>query len=220
MGQAPLNPFRYSARRLDSGTVASTGAGVPAGGSGYDMGARRYGPDLGGFYQADVFHGSLADLGLSLDPLTQNRYALAAGNPVSYTETDGHALRPDGGSGAVYGPRPPSPPPALSPPPDTGDGGGGGGCSTAASTPPVGSSDRARGGHVMRSERCDQGQDPRQTASDLHLYTERATGIEPASTAWEQVPPTGGGDLACVGGRCDHADVDRCWPPRMAANGP
>ncbi len=46
--------------------------------------------DTGGFLQRDQFAGALADLGLALDPLTQNRYALAGGNPISYVEWDGH----------------------------------------------------------------------------------------------------------------------------------
>jgi len=88
--QAPLNPYRYSSRRMDSGTVASTSPAVASGAGGYDMDARRCGPDIGAFLQQDQFNGALADLGLATDPLTQNRYALAGGNPVSYVEWDGH----------------------------------------------------------------------------------------------------------------------------------
>jgi hypothetical protein len=54
-----------------------------------------FGPDLGSFLQQDQFAGALADLGLALDPLTQNRYALAGGNAISYVEWDGHAVTPD-----------------------------------------------------------------------------------------------------------------------------
>ena len=75
---------------MDSGTAPSGSPAVPAGAGGYDMGARRYGPDLGAFLQQDLYYGALADLGLALDPLTQNRYALAGGNPISYVELDGH----------------------------------------------------------------------------------------------------------------------------------
>src|SRR5258708_30777993 len=32
----------------------------------------------------------MADLSLSIDPLTQNRYDLAGGNPISFGEWDGH----------------------------------------------------------------------------------------------------------------------------------
>ncbi|MFB9236170.1 Ig-like domain-containing protein [Plantactinospora siamensis] len=89
---APVNPYRYSNRRMDSGTVSSgsTPSPVPNGSGGYDMGARRYGPDTARFLQQDKFYGAVANLGLALDPLTQNRYALAGGNPVSYMEMDGH----------------------------------------------------------------------------------------------------------------------------------
>ncbi len=38
----------------------------------------------------DVLSGALGDLSLTSDPLTQNRYALAGGNPVSFVEWDGH----------------------------------------------------------------------------------------------------------------------------------
>jgi RHS repeat-associated protein len=89
---APTNPYRYTSRRMDSGTASSnsTPSPVPNGSAGYDMGARRYGPDTGAFLQQDMYAGALSNLGLSLDPLTQNRYALAGGNPISYIETDGH----------------------------------------------------------------------------------------------------------------------------------
>jgi hypothetical protein len=86
---------------MDSGTASSTTSSVPAGSSGYDMGARRFGPDMGQFLQADIFYGALADLGLALDPLTQNRYSLAGGNPISFVEIDGHMLIADGGGGAA-----------------------------------------------------------------------------------------------------------------------
>jgi hypothetical protein len=93
--QAPLNPYRYASRRMDSGTVPSGSPAVASGAGGYDMGARRFGPDLGAFLQQDQFYGALSDLGLALDPLTQNRYALAGGNPISYVEWDGHAPTQD-----------------------------------------------------------------------------------------------------------------------------
>ena len=89
----PLNPFRYSAKRMDTGSKT------------LDMGARRFGPDLSRFLNQDVYHGALANLGLSMDPLTNNRYALAAGNPISYAEWDGHVAVLDGvgGTGGTSG---------------------------------------------------------------------------------------------------------------------
>jgi RHS repeat-associated protein len=74
----PLNPYRYSAKRLDTGNGT------------LDMGARRYGPNIASFLQQDMFEDALGDLELSQDPLTANRYSLAGGNPVSFIETDGH----------------------------------------------------------------------------------------------------------------------------------
>jgi RHS repeat-associated protein len=97
--QAPINPYRFAGKRMDSGTAPSAAPTGPAGAFGYDMGARRYGPDLNGFLQQDMFAGALGDLGLALDPLTQNRYALAGGNPISYIESDGHMALADGGGG-------------------------------------------------------------------------------------------------------------------------
>jgi RHS repeat-associated protein len=105
-GQAPLNPYRYTNKRMDSGTAASSAPTVATGSSGYDMGARRFGPDLGGFLQQDMFHGALGDLGLATDPLTQNRYALAGGNPISFMELDGHMAVADGGGGGSASPNP------------------------------------------------------------------------------------------------------------------
>jgi len=47
--------------------------------------------------------GALATLGLATDPLTQNTYSLAGGNPVSHVEWDGHMLIADGGAFAESG---------------------------------------------------------------------------------------------------------------------
>jgi RHS repeat-associated protein len=90
----PLNAFRYSGKRFDSGSGS------------IDMGARRFGPDTARFLQRDNFNGATADLGLSLDPLTQNRYALASGNPISFVEWDGHLFFADGGGGGAMSPTP------------------------------------------------------------------------------------------------------------------
>ena len=120
--QAPLNPFRYAGKRIDSGPANA--ASAPAG---YDMGARRYAPDLGRFLQQDMYAGALSNLGLTLDPLTQNRYALAGGNPISYIELDGHAVTPDGGGGGSSSPAP-------APPADPTSSTGGGGCSGSTPT--------------------------------------------------------------------------------------
>jgi len=90
----PLNPYRYSARRFDSGSGT------------IDMGARRFGPDTGRFLQPDLFLGALSNLGLSTDVLTGNRYALAAGNPLSFLESDGHRLIWDGSGTSAPSPNP------------------------------------------------------------------------------------------------------------------
>jgi RHS repeat-associated protein len=74
----PTNRYRYSDKRLDPTTNT------------LDMGARRFGPNTATFLQADKYEDALGDLALNEDPLTTNRYSLAAGNPVSFIETDGH----------------------------------------------------------------------------------------------------------------------------------
>src|SRR5947207_9023349 len=70
------------------------------------MGARRFGPDTGRFLQQDRYQGALSDLGLGLDPLTQNRYSLAGGNPVGYIERDGHQYLDAGAGGGSSDPNP------------------------------------------------------------------------------------------------------------------
>ena len=92
----PTNAYRYSARRFDSGSKS------------IDMGARRFGPENSRFLQPDVFNGALNDLGLTFDPLTQNRYSLAGGNPISFVEWDGHRLLANGGGGGATTPAPPA----------------------------------------------------------------------------------------------------------------
>jgi RHS repeat-associated protein len=81
----PLNAYRYTGKRED------TGSGT------LDMGARRFAPDIGRFISSDFYTDALADIGLSTDPLAQNRYALAGGNPVGYIEVDGHKIEAGGG---------------------------------------------------------------------------------------------------------------------------
>ncbi|WP_185749187.1 Ig-like domain-containing protein [Humibacillus xanthopallidus] len=97
----PLNPYQFQGRRLDSGGATASSAS-----SSLDMGARRYAADTGRFLQEDMYASALGDLGLALDPLSQNRYALAGGNPISFVEVDGHRLIADGGGGGSTSPSP------------------------------------------------------------------------------------------------------------------
>jgi len=92
--QDPLNAYRYTGKRFDSGSGT------------LDMGARRFGPDVGRFLQQDQFSGALSDMALSFDPLTQNRYALAGGNPLSFIEWDGHMVMMDGNGNGSKNPAP------------------------------------------------------------------------------------------------------------------
>ena len=90
----PLNPYRYAAKRYDTGSQT------------LDTGTRRFDLGSGRYLQQDFYRGALDDLGLSTDPLNQNRYALAAANPIGYTESDGHLSIPDGGGGSSPSPSP------------------------------------------------------------------------------------------------------------------
>ncbi len=81
----PFNPYRYAAKRFDSGSQT------------IDMGARRFATDTNKFLQPDQFNNALSNLALGSDPITQNRYSLAGGNPLSSIEWDGHYPIPDGG---------------------------------------------------------------------------------------------------------------------------
>ena len=74
----PLNPIRYTDKRRDAATNT------------LDMGARRFGPAVSSFLQEDLYEGALENLSLGEDPVTANRYSLAGGNPVGFTEADGH----------------------------------------------------------------------------------------------------------------------------------
>jgi RHS repeat-associated protein len=75
---AKQNPFRFEGFYYDRATGA------------YDMQARQYRPDQGRFLTQDSYEAANADLQLQGDPLTQDRYAFAAGNPISNIEYDGH----------------------------------------------------------------------------------------------------------------------------------
>ncbi len=88
----PFNPYQYSATRYDSGSQT------------YDMGVRRYDPSAERFLQLDQYQGALSDLSLAADPLTQNRYDLAASNPVTYSDPSGHYLLSQNGACDYYQP--------------------------------------------------------------------------------------------------------------------
>lgn len=85
---ASENPFRFEGFYYDSGVES------------YDMLARQYRPDAGRFLSQDRFEAAAGDLALQSDPLTQNRYAFAGGNPVTNIEWDGHRVY---GSGSASG---------------------------------------------------------------------------------------------------------------------
>jgi RHS repeat-associated protein len=76
--EAKAAPFRFQGFYSD--TAVQT----------YDMQARSYRPDVGRFLSQDRFEAASADIALQSDPLTQNRYAFAGGNPINNVEFDGH----------------------------------------------------------------------------------------------------------------------------------
>jgi RHS repeat-associated protein len=76
--EAQENPFRFEGFYYDSGVKT------------YDMFARPYRPEIGRFLTQDRYASASQDLLLQSDPLTQNRYAFAGGNPVNTIEFDGH----------------------------------------------------------------------------------------------------------------------------------
>jgi RHS repeat-associated protein len=75
---AKANPFRFEGHYYDSETKL------------YDMRARSYLPERGRFLGEDRYEDPLADQALEADPLTQDRYLFAGGNPVDNVEFDGH----------------------------------------------------------------------------------------------------------------------------------
>jgi RHS repeat-associated protein len=90
----PFSSYRFNAMRWDS----SSGQ--------YDMGFRNYSPGLNQFLSRDMYNGALADMGLSTDPFTGNRYTFGAGNPVSNIELDGHMFPAMGGGSSNSGTTP------------------------------------------------------------------------------------------------------------------
>jgi RHS repeat-associated protein len=81
------NPFRFEGFYYDQPVRT------------YDMQARHYRPDIGRFLTQDRFEDAGSDIALQGDPLTNNRYAFLAGDPVGNVESDGHI--PGAGSGCV-----------------------------------------------------------------------------------------------------------------------
>jgi RHS repeat-associated protein len=72
------NPFRFEGHYYDAAFKT------------YDMKARAYLPEIGRFLQEDHYEQALGDQALETDPLTQDRYAFAGGNPLNNIEFDGH----------------------------------------------------------------------------------------------------------------------------------
>ncbi|WP_224749800.1 RHS repeat-associated core domain-containing protein [Polycladospora coralii] len=76
--KAMYNPYRYTGKRWDDETET------------YDMGFRNYNPSIARFDTRDMYADAAQDIGLAMSLATGSRYAFAGGNPVSYSELDGH----------------------------------------------------------------------------------------------------------------------------------
>jgi len=87
---SPINPYRYAGKRIDTATGT------------LQTGDRRYDPVTSRYQTPDLFRGALDDLGLSADPINGNRYGLAEGNPVGFSETDGHIACASDYNGQTY----------------------------------------------------------------------------------------------------------------------
>ncbi|SFT04974.1 DNRLRE domain-containing protein [Marininema halotolerans] len=87
-GSPMYNPYRYTAKRWDPDAES------------YDMGFRNYDPSIARFDTRDAYSDASQDLGLAMDMATGSRYAFAGGNPVSYSELDGHIPLIPGGNAA------------------------------------------------------------------------------------------------------------------------
>jgi RHS repeat-associated protein len=83
--RAQANPFRFEGFYYDSAVRT------------YDMQARAYRPETARFLSEDRYADAGLDIALQSDPLTQNRYVFAGGNPVSNVEWDGHCFGKKGG---------------------------------------------------------------------------------------------------------------------------
>ncbi len=77
------------------------------------MGFRTYDPSLNQFLSRDMYNGALADMNLTTDPFTGNRYTFAAGNPITNIEQDGHMF-PGGGQCGILASNPCNPSPGTS----------------------------------------------------------------------------------------------------------
>jgi RHS repeat-associated protein len=145
--RSPINPYRYTAKRYDTGAKT------------LDMGARRFGPDVGRFLQQDQLESALGDLGLAADPLTGNRYALAGGNPVSYVEWDGHMIIDGGGTASS-----------------------GGGSATSSAPPPAPTSSPSAGAYAATREAGAGWSNPTSTGSETACEKLGACAQRPETT--------------------------------------
>ncbi len=76
--KAAYNDYRYGGQPWDANTQS------------YDLGFRDYFPSLGRFLSPDSYNDSVTNKGLVMDTMTNNLYSYAGGNPVDFSDQDGH----------------------------------------------------------------------------------------------------------------------------------
>ena len=159
-----MNPYRFNSMRVDGATGQ------------YDMGFRTYDPGLNRFLTRDSYNGALDDVSLGLDPWTVNRYAFAGGNPVTFSELDGHRPIEENGD-EVENPSPYYPPTddssSSSSSSNSGgtSGGGGRGSRKPLGSGPVGFSDFAS---LMQGVALAMGNVHLTTAAQIFMSTRNA----------------------------------------------
>jgi RHS repeat-associated protein len=93
-----LNPNSFAsgiAKERSENSYAYTGMRQNAVGGTTFHHARDYSATLRGWIETDQYMDPMADLGLSLGASTRDRHGYAMGNPVAYTDTDGHCSNGD-----------------------------------------------------------------------------------------------------------------------------
>ncbi|WP_044640136.1 DNRLRE domain-containing protein [Risungbinella massiliensis] len=83
--QEMYNSYRYSGKSWDPQTQS------------YDLGFRSYFPSVGRFLSPDSYNDSVSNKGLVMDSMTNNLYNFTGGNPISFSDLDGHIPLENGG---------------------------------------------------------------------------------------------------------------------------
>nr|WP_283770988.1 RHS repeat-associated core domain-containing protein [Polycladospora coralii] len=104
--KAMYNPYRYTGKRWDDDTET------------YDMGFRNYNPSIARFDTRDMYADAAQDIGLAMSLANMTRYAFTGGNPISYSDLDGHFQAQAGGTGRAINDKIVQAPTMANPKPD------------------------------------------------------------------------------------------------------